>query len=284
MSKKLNPVSENELNRMDHENIHRGLSYLNCNYVCGAPSPKERKTEIRILDSVNFLPMKLSKLPEAFGLQELKKGYFPHYYNKSENQNYVSDYPDSSYYGCDSMSSKERDAFLKWYTDQQGKVFDFAEDILNYCRSDVDILRKACLTFQKLLLDITGKQQLNEDGGEMLVGGVDPFNETTIASVCSKVFRAKVLKEKWQIKLQRHDEITDWLPAFRLSEEFSVLVDSKWKSESELQCEDWLITESRFVDSPIAQIPSCGYVTTDQFSLSSIQWLEWIMEKKQKLW
>ena len=33
---------------------------------------------IRLLDLLNFLPMALSQLPKSFGLQELKKGYFPH--------------------------------------------------------------------------------------------------------------------------------------------------------------------------------------------------------------
>ncbi|XP_035217350.1 uncharacterized protein LOC118190704 [Stegodyphus dumicola] len=32
---------------------------------------------IRVIDSLNFLPMALAKLPGCFGLTELKKGYFP---------------------------------------------------------------------------------------------------------------------------------------------------------------------------------------------------------------
>ena len=33
---------------------------------------------LKIIDSINFIPMALSKLPKTFGLSELKKGYFPH--------------------------------------------------------------------------------------------------------------------------------------------------------------------------------------------------------------
>ena len=40
---------------------------------------------IRLLDSLNFLPMPLGSLPKAFGLTELKKGFFPHLYNTQEN-------------------------------------------------------------------------------------------------------------------------------------------------------------------------------------------------------
>ena len=35
---------------------------------------------IKIIDSINFIPMSLSKMPKTFGLSELKKGYFPHFF------------------------------------------------------------------------------------------------------------------------------------------------------------------------------------------------------------
>ena len=47
----------------------------------------ERGLHIRVIDSLNFLPMKLSALPKAFGINELKKGWFPHHFNTQENQN-----------------------------------------------------------------------------------------------------------------------------------------------------------------------------------------------------
>jgi len=37
--------------------------------------------------------MFLAKLPKAFGLTELKKGYFPHLFNKTENRDYVGPLP-----------------------------------------------------------------------------------------------------------------------------------------------------------------------------------------------
>lgn len=48
-----------------------------------------RGLNIRILDSLNFLPMPLSKPPAAFELDEMKKGYFPHFFNRPENVNYI---------------------------------------------------------------------------------------------------------------------------------------------------------------------------------------------------
>ncbi|GIY68313.1 uncharacterized protein CEXT_220911 [Caerostris extrusa] len=50
-----------------------GLIMNVINYVILHPSLK-----IRIIDSLNFLPMPLSKIPDCFGFKELRKGYFPH--------------------------------------------------------------------------------------------------------------------------------------------------------------------------------------------------------------
>ena len=41
---------------------------------------------IRVLDSLNFLPMPLAALPAAFGLKELKKGYFPHFFTQGKTK------------------------------------------------------------------------------------------------------------------------------------------------------------------------------------------------------
>lgn len=55
-------------------------------------------------------------------------------------------------------------------------VFDFRKEMDTYCRSDVDILKRACLQFRKLMLDATE---------------VDPFQYVTIASVCVGIFKTR---------------------------------------------------------------------------------------------
>ena len=45
------------------------------------------------LDSLNFIPMALSKIPKTFALSELKKGYFPHLFNTWDRQDYVGALP-----------------------------------------------------------------------------------------------------------------------------------------------------------------------------------------------
>ena len=102
------------------------------------------KLSIIFIDSLNFLQMPLKSFPKTFGMNELKKGYFPHYFNKECNKNYVGPMPSKKHYGYNQMKPDERAKFLKWYDDRvsENYMFDFKKEILEYCRSDVDILRR----------------------------------------------------------------------------------------------------------------------------------------------
>ncbi|GIY64709.1 DNA-directed DNA polymerase [Caerostris extrusa] len=131
--------------------------------------------KIRIIDSLNFLPMPLSKIPDCFGFKELRKGYFPHLFNIKQNQNYEGAFPEARFYSPDSMGPAVREKFLIWYEDQKNKTFNFQEEMVIYCRSDVDILRRCCLEFRGQFQEITQ---------------VDPFQYVTIASACMAVFRS----------------------------------------------------------------------------------------------
>ena len=119
---------------------------------------------IRLLDSLNFLPMPLAQLPKSFGLVELKTGFFPHYYNAAEHQNDVLiNLPDVKYYDPDSMSKERREEFFKWYEENKNKVFGFQTEMEEYCISDVDILLQACWKFRQLLKSETGTKTEIED-------------------------------------------------------------------------------------------------------------------------
>ncbi|CAL1296137.1 unnamed protein product [Larinioides sclopetarius] len=124
--------------------------------------------------------MALSRLPKTFGLEELTKGYFPHLFNRPENQEYVGEYPDVSHYSPSTMSSAERERFLKWYEEKRTEIFDFQKEMLVYCRSDVDILRRCCMEFRAQFLNVSG---------------VDPFTYVTIASACMAAYRSSHIQE-----------------------------------------------------------------------------------------
>lgn len=142
--------------------------------------------KIKFIDSLNFIPMALADMPKAFGETELAKGYFPHLYNTKENQSSVLQHlPDIKYYNPDSMKPEARKKFLDWYELHADEPFDLQTDLLRYCRSDVDVLRKCCLKFRLLFKDLT-----KADGSD----GIDPFEKCiTIASACNLVFRTLFL-------------------------------------------------------------------------------------------
>ena len=143
---------------------------------------------IRFLDSLNFLPMPLAQLPKSFGLEELKKGFFPHFFNTPENQEVVLLHlPDIKYYDPDSMSKDRRNEFLDWYKIHQNDQFDFQKEMQEYCISDVDILLQACWKFRQLLKSQTGEECQIEDLENMITktirkNAVDSFSFLTIAS------------------------------------------------------------------------------------------------------
>ena len=140
--------------------------------------------DMKFLDSFNFIPMALSKLPAALGLEgEIQKGFFPHFWNRPENQFYRGSLPPPEMYGYNDMKSvKDQENFMTWYNrlQSQNYVFDFQHEIIKYCKSDVDILRRSCVKFRDDFIATTE---------------LDPFASClTIASACNLVFRAKYLE------------------------------------------------------------------------------------------
>ncbi|KAJ8962391.1 hypothetical protein NQ318_018375, partial [Aromia moschata] len=136
---------------------------------------------VKFLDSLNYFPMALSKLPKAFGLGDgFKKAYFPHLFNTIDNSNYVGPLPPLEFYSPDNIKPEERDKFLEWYEAHKQDEFNMQRDLVEYCISDVEILTAACLKFREQLLD---------------TGNVCPFTEAcTIASACNKVYRRNFLQ------------------------------------------------------------------------------------------
>jgi len=56
------------------------------------------KIGMRIIDSYNFIQAPLKEFPKAFGLTELRKGYFPFKFDSSENKGFIGPIPDKKYY------------------------------------------------------------------------------------------------------------------------------------------------------------------------------------------
>jgi len=60
------------------------------------------QSRVRLIDSLNFLPMALSAMPGTLGEKELEKGHFPHHFNTPETA-YVGNLPPPEMYGVEYM-------------------------------------------------------------------------------------------------------------------------------------------------------------------------------------
>ena len=131
---------------------------------------------LKFLDSLSFLPMPLAAFPKAFGLQELKKGFFPHFFNTQDHQDYVGPIPAQDYYDPQGMSPARKEEFMQWHAERRAEnyEFNFSEELLSYRQSDVRLLKEGCTKFA------TEFEHL---------AGFNPFEHcVTIASACNRFF------------------------------------------------------------------------------------------------
>ena len=194
----------NQLNQeaIPYDVIYNGAKCMTLTTTKRNQRRKQFAIEIKIIDSLNFIPMALARFPKTFGQDELCKGYFPHYFNKDENQEYVGPIPCQDDYGANYMKPEAREKFLTWHQEQveNNYVFDFQQEILKYCRSDVDILAECCKLYREMFMQVT--DTTNDETG------LDPFDSAiTIAAYCMQVYRTKFLKKDTIALLPQHQEL-----------------------------------------------------------------------------
>ena len=145
---------------------------------------KRNNLTITFIDSLNFMNRPLSKLPSMFGIEnEVRKGFFPHFFNKPENMEFIgklSDIP-KEMFGLNNMKKAVAESFLKWYDLNGDRRYDFKYEFVEYCKNDTFILKRCCLLFRGVYRSLTH---------------IDPFRFPTISSACYHDFRLNYLKEK----------------------------------------------------------------------------------------
>ena len=132
---------------------------------------------VKFIDSYNFLAMALAKFPPTFDLVEMRKGYFPHLFNTEANQDYVGPMPPIEDYCPDSLPTPARATLIRWHAEQvaSGYQFIMRREIVDYCVSDVNILREGCEKFRGMCKKLFT---------------LDPLIECiTLASYCLLVYR-----------------------------------------------------------------------------------------------
>lgn len=132
---------------------------------------------ITFRDTYLYLPRALSALPKMFGLEDTEKTFFPHLLQFSVYENYKGDYPPIEKYGIDGMKEDAREKCIKWHQHmcETKSVFEYKEHMIEYCRNDVDVLRKCGEKFRTLFLEY---------------GSVDPYIDgITLSHSVSLVYR-----------------------------------------------------------------------------------------------
>ena len=110
--------------------------------------------------------------------------------------------------------------FLPWYKEQAHVTdWNFKDELIKYCRADVELLSKAVLKFSKLFLE-----KLD----------VDPFQYITLASLCMSIYRNMFMPDKTIVGNSADKNVStvckDWLTHLNhdnLKTEVPVLIEKK---------------------------------------------------------
>ncbi|KAH7697592.1 hypothetical protein AAVH_35324, partial [Aphelenchoides avenae] len=168
-------------------------------YEIDVPLKKGIVARTTFRDSYNLMSRPLGDLVEAFQLGIEEKQFFPHLYNKACNYNASArrtELPPLEDYCPLGMKPGKYQKFVKWYEENRHTDFYLPEKLLEYCLSDVEILKHALVSFRREWIDITGDDVLQ--------------NATTIASACIRHFRLNHLEKESlvispEFGYERHD-------------------------------------------------------------------------------
>lgn len=171
----------------------------------GAKLLQVKHGNITFIDSLSFFPMPLSAFPKTFGLTELKKGFFPHLFNTPDHQTYVGELPEKKDFMPDTMSKDKKKEFDTWYAQQPSHGYDFRQELVAYCTSDVKLLKEGCLKFKDVFVPHAK---------------FNPFSHMAIASACNRDLRqnrmlphtiANEPVRGWRLNTQQSSVALEWL-------------------------------------------------------------------------
>ena len=92
---------------------------------------------VKLLDSLSYMPMRLASFSKTFSIESTVKGHFPHLFNLAENQNFIGKVPKKELYGYEFMGDSVKKDFDGWYNESLD--FDFKKEFLQYCKDDVEL-------------------------------------------------------------------------------------------------------------------------------------------------
>ena len=109
--------------------------------------------------------MQLSRFSDTFNIPHIKETF-------SYMYNYVGPLTALQYYDPNGMKELLRTQLIEWHKAYENDVFDFAKEIHEYCKADVQLLKSRCIKFRNAFIIATG---------------IDSFQSCTIAGPCMNV-------------------------------------------------------------------------------------------------
>lgn len=161
-------------------------------------------------DSYNMIPLPLSSFKKAFGLSGVSgKGEFP--FLLLEEKWYHSSFkglPPLKYYNVGAKSPDSKSEFMRWYNshDPESYVFNFDDELHNYCKQDVILLLLGLIEFRRAILQLSSW---------------DPYvHVCTLASLTSHILRCDHIKPRTLVNIpdngytfnrQQSDSAIKWI-------------------------------------------------------------------------
>lgn len=112
------------------------------------------------LDTMLHLKGRLKDLAADFFPHDASssKGYFPHLFNTSENQNYIGPIPAREYFDLSfsCKDDKELDEFNEWYDSYGDAPWNFQTELVTYCKQDVEVLVRIARLYHDLCVENIG--------------------------------------------------------------------------------------------------------------------------------
>lgn len=185
---------------------------------------------IRILDTLNLIPVSLKNLPKALGLEEIcGKGYFPYRFLTPTNLNYIGEIPAKEFFEYNEKSQEEKKLFDQWYNEEKLKEFNIKNELLKYNTNDVVVLAKCFEEFHRII-----EREFKADA----------FHPITIASLAFNIFLQNHLKEKTipiidKQKQKQTSTIAEiWLMYLMTTENIQIQTSKSYFSEKLIKVKD----------------------------------------------
>ena len=241
------------------------------------------RLNMRLIDSLNLIPLPLAQFGKAFGLEEAEKGMFPYKFVKPQNYNYIGAFPDKEEFGYDEMNGQKQKNFDEWYSKlSEDAVFNFQVELKKYCIQDVKILESGVEKFRELI-KILSTPKMKEKQFD------DEVTEYEITDDEEEVQNENVFPEIKGFSVQSSRKQKNFKKSIPKRKSLFTEADRKKYDERKkypINCDPisyctlaslcHALFKAHFIkDNSIALIPSGGY-QNHKYSNKSIEWLEYL--------